>query len=216
MLSRCVTWALLPKCLTPKFFFKTGNRWIWCEIRTLWQMDKTLPTKSCNMVLRYRRRVCSSIVIHKQNTRYEKGRTLFPNRLIQFHRMWQYHVALVVPTSKNFSNKTPWSSQKTMRNTLAAEGVVFNYFRAGNDGCFHSIDATFDSSVKWWTHVSSPSQSEKEIHCHHRDVHSWQHCSMWFHGQLSRNPPIGHVTVSNNVVDDLVKSRMFDSKYFDT
>ncbi|GFQ97026.1 retrovirus-related Pol polyprotein from transposon 412 [Trichonephila clavata] len=26
----------------------------------------------------------------------------------------------------------------------------------GDDGCFHSIDAAFDSGVKWWTHVSSP------------------------------------------------------------
>ncbi|GFQ82070.1 hypothetical protein TNCT_462001 [Trichonephila clavata] len=75
----------------------------------------------------------------------------------------------MVPTSKKSSNKTPWAvrstvktvvwktwSVKTVRSTLPAEGVVLNFFRTGDDGCFHSIDLAFDSGVKWWTHVSSP------------------------------------------------------------
>ncbi|GFQ71228.1 hypothetical protein TNCT_711811 [Trichonephila clavata] len=61
----------------------------------------------------------------------------------------------MVPTSKKSSNKTPWASQKTVRSTLPAEGVVLNVFWTGDDGCFHSIDAAFNSGVKWWTHVSS-------------------------------------------------------------
>ncbi|GFT84055.1 hypothetical protein TNCV_1149431 [Trichonephila clavipes] len=72
-----------------------------------------------------------------------------------FNRVSQYRVALLVPTSKKSSNKTPWASQKTVRSTLSAEGVVLNCLRTGDDGLFHSIDVTFASGVKWCTHNSS-------------------------------------------------------------
>ncbi|GFX58011.1 hypothetical protein TNCV_4047691 [Trichonephila clavipes] len=60
----------------------------------------------------------------------------------------QYRVALMVPASKNSINKTPWASQKAVRCTLPAEGVVLNFFRIGDDGFIRSIDMIFISGMK--------------------------------------------------------------------
>ena len=57
-------------------------------------------------------------------------------------------ISALLPTSK-----TPWASQKTVRSTLLAEGVFFNFFRTGDDGCFHSIDA---ASVQRFSRTQSP------------------------------------------------------------
>ncbi|GFU41907.1 hypothetical protein TNCV_2085921 [Trichonephila clavipes] len=49
----------------------------WCGIRTVIQ---ELQTQSGNMVLRCRRRVWTCIITQQQNARFEKPRSLFPNR----------------------------------------------------------------------------------------------------------------------------------------
>ncbi|GFU69706.1 hypothetical protein TNCV_1220941 [Trichonephila clavipes] len=72
-----------------------------------------------------------------------------------FGRVSQYRVALMVPTFKKSSNKTLLASHKTVRSPFPAKGVVLKFFRAGDDGFFHSIDVTFASGVKWWTYDSS-------------------------------------------------------------
>ncbi|GFU05209.1 hypothetical protein TNCV_575381 [Trichonephila clavipes] len=54
----------------------------WCEIGTAWRMVYA----SCDMVLRWRHRVWSLIVLQQQNTRFEKPWQLFPNRLFQFRQ----------------------------------------------------------------------------------------------------------------------------------
>ncbi|GFV99628.1 hypothetical protein TNCV_5079901 [Trichonephila clavipes] len=66
-------------------------------------------------------------------------------RIAFFNFDWvpQYHIALIVPTSKKSSNKIPWASQKTVRSTLPAEEVVLNFFRTGDDGFFLSFGVTF-------------------------------------------------------------------------
>ncbi|CAL1275117.1 unnamed protein product [Larinioides sclopetarius] len=59
----------------------------------------------------------------------------FPIASFNFDRASQYRVALMVPTSKKSSNKTPWTSQKTARSALPAEGVVLNFFRTAFTCC---------------------------------------------------------------------------------
>ncbi|GFW62159.1 hypothetical protein TNCV_1685901 [Trichonephila clavipes] len=107
------------------------------------------------MVLRCRLGVWSRIVIQQTNARSEKSMSLFTNRLFRFrHGVTVPLLALMVPASKKSRNKTSWASQKTMRSTLPAEGVVLNFFRTGDDGFFHSIDVTFALGVKWCSHSS--------------------------------------------------------------
>ncbi|GFS78160.1 hypothetical protein TNCV_1107711 [Trichonephila clavipes] len=62
----------------------------WCEIRTVIQ---ALQTNSCNMVLLCRRRVWTRIIIQQQNARFEKPRSLFPNRPLHFRQ------GVTVPTT---------------------------------------------------------------------------------------------------------------------
>ncbi|GFS70159.1 hypothetical protein TNCV_2199921 [Trichonephila clavipes] len=62
----------------------------WCEIRTVIQ---ALQTNSCNMVLRFRRRVWTRIIIQQQNARFEMPRSLFLNRPNPFRQ------GVTVPTA---------------------------------------------------------------------------------------------------------------------
>ncbi|GFR06894.1 hypothetical protein TNCT_8301 [Trichonephila clavata] len=91
----------------------------------------------------------------------------------------------MVPTSKK-------SSKKTVRSTLPAEGVVLN-FRIGDDGCFHSINAAFDSGVKWWTYVSSRHNLKQKVIAilmvMHEMFQADRHALFLVcRGQLSRHP----------------------------
>ena len=50
---------------------------------------------------------------------------------------------------------TPTLSQNTVTITFPADCWDLNFFERGEVGWHHSIDALFDSDLKWWTQVSS-------------------------------------------------------------
>ncbi|GFU61393.1 hypothetical protein TNCV_3404811 [Trichonephila clavipes] len=78
----------------------------WCEIRTVIQV---LQITSCNMVLRCRRRVWTRIIIQQQNARFEKPRSLFANRPLQFRQ------GVTVLTAQHRWFQSPKSPRKSKR-----------------------------------------------------------------------------------------------------
>ncbi|GFV30375.1 hypothetical protein TNCV_98501 [Trichonephila clavipes] len=101
------------------------------------------------MVLCYRRRVWSRIVIQQLNDRYGIPDFFFRISSFNFGRVSQYRIVLMVPITKKSSNKPPWVSQKTVRSTLPAKRVVSSFFWTSYDRCLHSIDTAFLPDVKW-------------------------------------------------------------------
>ena len=53
------------------------------------------------------------------------------------------------------TKKMPFASQKTKTITFAADGTVFAFIGWGESGCFHGLDCSLGSGMKWWTHDSS-------------------------------------------------------------
>ncbi|GBO33819.1 hypothetical protein AVEN_179884-1 [Araneus ventricosus] len=62
----------------------------------------------------------------------------------------------VLPRGRNSNSSTPFMSQKAVSIHFRVEGETLNFFREGEDGCFHIMLAAFDSGVMCKAQVSSP------------------------------------------------------------
>ena len=59
-----------------------------------------------------------------------------------FVRIMQYEADVTVwPRCWNSVSSTPWQSQNTVNMTFPAEGVTLNFLCAGDEGCFHRMEA---------------------------------------------------------------------------
>lgn len=122
-----------------------------CDSRSLWWMVKVLPTKSCNMILQVAK---SSLTLLFNNRTADERRLgyFFQNSLFQF---WQDVTILQSTDSSNLKKMQQQNTLKLWGALHLQKGILLNFFQAGEDERFPSIDTVSDLDMKGWSHVSS-------------------------------------------------------------
>ena len=125
----------------------------WGKLRAVRRVINKVPLKFQNSLLGFRGSMRSGIFYAVSNLLLNRPSRFLRTESASICRTVQYGSLTISTGFWKWKSSTPWKSQK-VSTTFPADNTTSNILVTSEPGCYHCMDASFDSVWKWRAHDS--------------------------------------------------------------